>query len=345
MTEKIQMLVQRHMQKKFGDYATMTSSDLKAMSRITYGISAQCLSLDLIIGRPGLPAGRMVEICAPEGSAKSLHGYHLLAETQRLGGIGVLIETEQAVEEDRLSSLGVNTGDLLLSQPQHLEEAFSMIESHILLLRETAKFEGPITIVFDSIAGTPSASEVEKGYDEKGMAAGARVISQSLRKLTTLLARHKVVMVFMNQLRATMEMYGEKFVSYGGKALKYHSSLRLQFAIRNADNIRDPEKNLIGTRLRARTIKNKLALPFRDTAYTVYYASGIDQPSDLLQSGLKIGFLEGARGNYSYKGHKFPTDKWPEVIEEQFKGVHRLRDRMTTAALKNGILKPYNAEK
>lgn len=341
MSEKIQAFIQKTMQRRFGEAATMTADDLKAMSRITYGVSAQCLSLDLIIGRPGFPAGRLIEICAPEGSAKSMHGYHLLAETQRLGGIGVLIETEQAFEEERLSGLGIQTEDLLLSQPQHLEDAFSMIETHITLLRDVAKFQGPVTVVFDSIAGTPSSSEVEKGYDERGMAAGARVISQALRKLITLVARHKIVLVFLNQLRSTMNPYAEPFTSYGGAAIKYHASLRLQFQIRKSENIRDNDKVLIGTRLRARTIKNKLNLPFQDTAYTIYYRTGIDPYLDLLSAGVKIGFLEGQRGRFSFKGYKFTQDDWPKIVQDKLKGPHALRDRMTTFAIAKGALKPY----
>ena len=344
MSDKIQRLVQQQMLKKFGEKNVMTADDMKAMSRITYGISCQCLSLDLIIGRPGLPAGRLTELCAPEGSAKSTHAYHLLAETQRLGGIGVLLETEQAFESDRLSVFGIQTDDLLLGQPEHLEQAFDMMQSYIVMLREKGHFRGPLTIVLDSVAGCPTSSEVEKGFDEKGMGAAARVISQSLRKLTNTVARHKIVLVFLNQLKSTMTMYGEPFESYGGKAIKYHASLRFQLAMRKSDIIRDEEKEAVGTKVRARTIKNKIGMPFKDTAYTLYFKTGIDQYADLLSSSLKLGYIQGGKGKLSFKNHKFSLSEWEAVVQEKFKGVHSLRERLTRYAVSTGAMKAYNPE-
>jgi recombination protein RecA len=343
MSEKIERLVQRTMLKKFGERTVMTADDLKALSRITYGISISS-SLDLVIGRPGFPAGRLTEICAPEGSAKSTHAYHLLAETQRLGGVAVLLETEQAFEQERLQVFGIKTDDLLLGQPEHLEQAFEMMESYIVLLRQSGDFKGPITIVLDSVAGCPTSSEVEKGFDEKGMGAAARVISQSLRKLTNTVARHKVVLVFLNQLKSTMTMYGEPFESYGGKAIKYHASLRFQLAMRKSDLIRNDVKETIGTKVRARTIKNKLAMPFKDTAYTLYFQTGIDQYADLLAAAVKTGYVQGTHGKFRFNGHTFSAANWKDIVEEKFKGPHKLRERLTRFAVGKGLLKPYNPE-
>jgi recombination protein RecA len=344
VSEKLQKLVQQQMLKRFGERNIMSASDLKAMSRITYGISI-APSLDLLIGRPGFPAGRLTEICAPEGSAKSTHAYHILAETQRLGGIGVLLETEQAFEADRLSTFGIDTTKLMLGQPDHLEQAFDMMDMHITLLREKGEFQGPLTIVLDSVAGCPSASEVEKGYDEKGMGAAARVISQSLRKLTNTVARHKVVLVFLNQLKSTMNPYGDPFESYGGKAIKYHASLRLQLAMRKSEIIRDDNKDTIGTKVRVRAIKNKLAMPFREADYTLNFQTGIDLVSDSLQAAVTVGYIDGKQGRYTFKGNKFQTRQWPQILEEKFGGIHKFRERLNRFAIAQGFLKSYNPEK
>ena len=251
------------LQKKFGKGAVVVDKELQALAAMPYGVGAQSNMINLAIGRPGFPAGRLTEIVGQEASSKSTLGYHILAECQRVGGIGVLVETEETFETSRLKKLGIKVDDLIICQPKHMEEVFAVMEMNIMELRKS--HSGPIVIVWDSVASTPVLEETESEYDDNTMAVAARFLSKAMRKFIRVIAEQKIVVVFMNQLKATLDIYsGEKFVSYGGKAIKFHSSIRLWVKTRKADLEMNKEKGneLIGQMVQVQNIKNKMGLVF-----------------------------------------------------------------------------------
>ena len=340
MASPVEDKIRNSLAKKFGTDTVSTQQDLQHLAAIPYGIGAQCLSLDLAIGRPGLPAGRLTEIVGLDGRSKSTHGYHILAEVQRMGGIGVLIETEQAFETTRLQSLGVDPASLIICQPHHLEESFDLMEKSILTIREEHGFAGPVAVVFDSVAGTPSSAEAGGEYDGSYMAVAARVISLSLRKLIRLVAHHKIVLVFLNQLKSTMARFGEEFVSYGGRSIKYHASLRIHVNMAKKDVVLR-NKIPVGSWINARIIKNKLATPNAVARYYMAYDSGICPYEDSKKSGISIGYIEEGRGSYLVNGEKVLKKNWPDYVNQIAEDPHAYRDYLTREAISRRELKNY----
>ena len=333
--------------KKFGENSILLASDVRAYSRITYGVSSQSLLLDLVVGRPGFPAGRLTEIVGQTNVGKSALGYHVLAECQRMGGIGVLIETEQAYEDARLRRLGINTDDLWLLQPRNIEMALEMIETSMEEIRQVEKFTGPVVILLDSIAGTRSAVEEEGGFDERHMSAAARVITQGLRKLTIPLAQQKIVLIFLNQLRSTFAKYGEAYVSYGGSQIHKSSSVRIRLSSRQADLIKRGEQS-IATWTQAYTIKNKLAMPFQLTKYLFNFETGIDPYEDLWRAALKLRVLtlkaKAFQLTMNGKSTAIERSKFEEFVMNKFKSPVKMREALTKIAIEKKVLKPYGGE-
>lgn len=342
MSETLVKRLQGRLGKKFGVGSVLSAGDLDAISRISYGISC-CLSIDLAIGRTGLPSGRLTELVGLESAGKSAHAYTVLAECQRLGGQGVLLESEQGFEAQRLRQFGVNTDDLALCQPQNLEKAFEMIEENILEIRKEAKFTGPVAIVLDSVAGLPSEAEDEGKYDDQHMGLSARIVSQGLRKLMWTVAEHKVVLIFLNQLRKTMERYGNEYASYGGLAIGYRSTLRIRVMNKKSDVLMVGKKP-IGVWDRAHIFKNKIGVPFKEARYFFNYEKGIDIPEDLWQSALTIGLLKVAGGGFfklSDGKTRLKREDWEDFITTKFKSVVNARKFMTQQAVSKGLLKLY----
>lgn len=337
----VQDRIRKSLVRKFGSDTISTQEDLQHLSAIPYGLSAQCLTLDLAIGRPGMPAGRLTEIVGLDGRSKSTHAYHILAEVQRVGGIGVLIETEQAFETTRLQALGVDPSSLIICQPHHLEEAFEMMEKSIISIREEHGFSGPVAVVFDSVAGTPSSAETAGEYDGSYMAVAARVISLSLRKLIRLVAHHKIVLVFLNQLKATMARFGEEFVSYGGRAIKYHASLRIHVNMAKKDIVLK-NKEPVGAWITARIIKNKLAIPNGTAKYYMAYDSGICPYEDSKRSGMAIGYVEeSGRSGYTIDGERILKKDWTAYVDQAYNDPHVYRDHLTREAAKRREIQNY----
>ena len=348
MALSVQDKLRSKLVKKFGDGSVSVASDRKALAHIPYGISPKSLALDLLIGRPGFPAGRLTEICALEHRGKSTLGYQVLSQCQKQGGIGVLIETENAFEASRLETLGVSTDDLVLLQPTYIEEALDMILQTMISLRVDSKFEGPLAIILDTIARTPSSAEFEGNFDQQQMAHAARVISLGLRKLVRPLGMYKAVLIFMNQLTHTMQRYGDAYDSYGGQSIKSTASLRILIEFLKKDlEYAEGKKSgeLVGARIKAYTMKNKLSLPFQTTRYYLDFHKGIDQIDDLWTASLTIGVLKPSKGSFSFTIGKsqamISRDKWGDFILDKFRSTDKLRERLTTTALEKGLLKPY----
>jgi recombination protein RecA len=336
--------IQRKFVKKYGQRSISIASDQEALSRITYGLSSQSLSLDLALGRSGFPAGRLTEIVGLTHTGKSTLLYHVLAECQRLGGISVLVETENAFEASRLESVGVKSKDLILLQPEYIEQALEMILEVMEDIRKVQKFTGPIAIGLDTIAGTPCQVEVEGGYDEKFMAAAARSIALGLRKLIRPLAEYQTVLIFLNQLRSSMEQYGDKWVSYGGKAIGSSSSIRVRLNSMQKDLVRENGK-LLGTWTNAYTIKNKLATPFQLTKYFLNFEHGIDPIEDLWRVALHMKILKVSQKSFKLtigdKSAQVDRSKFEDFIITKFKSPQKLKERLTQIAVEQKLLKPY----
>lgn len=355
--QSVQDKIRAALTKKYPDGGVLTSADQAALAHIPYGISPRCLMLDLLIGRPGFPAGRMTEICGLEHRGKSTLGYHAIAQCQAQGGLGVLIETENAYESGRLEQLGVQTNDLLLLQPEHIEQAFEMMLQTIRAIRITQKFTGPVVMVLDTVARLPSASEFDGDYDDKQMANAARTWSHGLRKFIRPLGQHKIVLLFLNQLTNTMERYGDKYTSYGGQAIKSTASLRISIEYLKKDLVllEDEERETLrqggklkGARIRAYTMKNKLAIPFQEARYYLDFNTGIDQLEDLWLAAQRIQVLRPSKGSFALtlgtNSVQLTRRTWEDFIKSKFKTVEKFRERLVTEALTKKLLAPYGGK-
>ena len=244
---------------------------------VTDFISTGSTMLDIAISnRPngGVAVGKITELNGLEGSGKSLIGSHLLASTQRKDGIAVYIDTESAVSQEFLRAIGVNTKNMLYVHLETVEEIFDTIETIVTKIRESNK-DKLVTILVDSLAAASTKVEMDADFDKDGWAtAKAIIISKAMRKVTQMIARQKVALVFTNQLRQKLGvMFGDPWTTSGGKALPFHSSTRVRF--KNAGQIKDGSKNTIGIKIKGQVIKNRLGPPMRTAEFPLYFDTGI----------------------------------------------------------------------
>ena len=245
---------------------------------VTDFISTGSTILDLAIAnRPngGVAVGKITELNGLEGSGKSLIGSHLLASTQRKDGIAVYIDTESAVSPEFLEAIGVDTKKMLYVHLETVEEIFDTIETIVTKIRESNK-DKLVTILVDSLAAASTKVEMDADFDKDGWAtAKAIIISKAMRKVTQMIARQKVALVFTNQLRQKLGvMFGDPWTTSGGKALPFHSSTRVRF--KNAGQIKDGSKNTIGIKIKGQVIKNRLGPPMRTAEFPLFFDTGID---------------------------------------------------------------------
>ena len=245
---------------------------------VTGWISTGSTMLDLAIAnRPngGVAVGKITELNGLEGSGKSLIGSHLLASTQKQDGIAVYIDTESAVSQEYLRAIGVDTTKMLYVHLETCEEIFDTIETIVTKIRESDK-DKLVTILVDSLAAASTKQEMDTDFDKDGWAtAKAIIISKAMRKVTQMIARQKVALVFTNQLRQKLGvMFGDPWTTSGGKALPFHSSTRVRF--KNAGQIKDGNKTTIGIKIKGQVIKNRLGPPMRTVEFPLYFDTGID---------------------------------------------------------------------
>ena len=245
---------------------------------VTGWISTGSTMLDIAISnRPdgGVAVGKITELNGLEGSGKSLIGSHLLASTQRKDGIAVYIDTESAVSQEFLRAIGVDTKKMLYVHLETVEEIFDTIETIVTKIRESNK-DKLVTILVDSLAAASPKQEMDTDFDKDGWAtAKAIIISKAMRKITQMIARQKVALVFTNQLRQKLGvMFGDPWTTSGGKALPFHSSTRVRF--KNAGQIKDKKNNTIGIKIKGQVIKNRLGPPMRTAEFPLYFDKGID---------------------------------------------------------------------
>ncbi len=271
-------------------------------------ISTGSLGLDLALGIGGLPRGRVVEIFGPESSGKTTVTLHTVAEAQKSGGIAAFIDAEHALDLTYAKKLGVHVDDLLVSQPDTGEQA--------LEIAETLVRSGAIDIiVIDSVAALVPRAEIEGEMGDAHMGLLARLMSQALRKLTAAISKSQTTVVFINQLRMKLGVvFGNPETTTGGNALKFYSSVRLD--IRRIESIKDGQE-VMGSRVRVRVVKNKLAPPFKQAEFDIMFAEGISKPGELIDHGVDKRVVEKSGAWYSFDGERLGQGR--EAVREFLK--------------------------
>ncbi len=258
-------------------------------------IPTGALNLDAAIGVGGIPRGRVTEIYGPESSGKTTLCLHVVANAQRTGGVAAFIDAEHALDVDYARKLGVDVEGLLISQPDTGEQALEICE---ILVRSGAVD----VVVVDSVAALVPKAEIEGDMGDSHVGLQARLMSQALRKLTGAISRSRTSVVFINQLREKIGvMFGNPETTTGGKALKFYASLRLD--IRRIGAVKDKDE-VVGSHVRVKVVKNKVAAPFRQAEFDIMYAEGISHTSLLVDIGAESGIIEKSGAWYSYKDQK-----------------------------------------
>jgi len=258
-------------------------------------ISTGCLSLDVALGVGGVPKGRIIEIFGPESSGKTTLALHIVAEAQKAGGFAAFIDAEHAVDPDYSKKLGVNTEALLISQPDTGEQALEICET---LVRSGALD----VIVIDSVAALVPRAELEGDMGDAHMGLQARLMSQALRKLTGTVSRSNTTVIFINQIREKIGvMFGNPETTPGGRALKFYSSIRME--IRRITSLKDGGE-MVGSRVRVKVVKNKVAPPFKQSEFDIMYGQGISSEGDILDLAVTGDIVEKTGAWYSFEDLK-----------------------------------------
>jgi recombination protein RecA len=253
------------------------------------------ISIDAALGVGGFPRGRVIEVYGPESGGKTTLTLHVIAEAQRLGGQAAFIDAEHALDPVYARKLGVDVDNLLVSQPDNGEQALSIAEA---LIRTNAVD----IIVVDSVAALVPKAELEGDMGEPQMGLQARLMSQALRKLTAIVNKSKTCLIFINQIREKIGvMFGNPETTTGGRALKFYSSIRVD--IRRIQSIKEGDR-VVGSRTRAKVVKNKVAAPFREAEFDIIYGEGISREGDLIDLGVMKNILEKSGTWISYKGER-----------------------------------------
>ena len=254
-------------------------------------VSTGSMGLDFALGINGMPRGRIIEIYGPESSGKTTLALHVIAEAQKKGGICAFIDAEHALDPVYSKNIGVKIDDLLISQPDYGEQALDITESLI----RSGKID---VIVIDSVAALTPKDEIEGDMGAYHVGKQARLMSQSLRKMTAIVAKSKTVVIFINQIRMQIGvMFGNPETTPGGKALKFYSSVRLD--VRRIAQIKKGEE-IVGGRVRVKVVKNKVAAPFKNAEFDVLYNEGISPEGEMLALGEKFNVVKKSGSSYSY---------------------------------------------
>lgn len=274
---------------RFGEGAIMRLGEAKVMQ--VESITTGCLSLDLALGVGGVPRGRIIEIYGPESSGKTTLAQHIVAEVQKIGGVAAFVDAEHALDPEYAQKIGVDIEELFISQPDTGEQALEIVDT---LVRSSAVD----LIVIDSVAALTPKAEIEGDMGDHHVGLQARLMSQALRKLAAIVSKSHTTVIFINQIRMKIGvMFGNPETTSGGNALKFYSSVRIE--VRRAAQIKQGDK-IIGNRVKAKIVKNKVAPPFRNCEFDIMYNEGISIAGDLVDLGVAVGSLEKRGNSYTY---------------------------------------------
>jgi recombination protein RecA len=286
-------------EKQFGKGSVMRLGDAPAIWDVE-AVSTGSLGLDIALGIGGLPRGRVVEVFGPESSGKTTLTLQVVAEVQRAGGTAAFVDAEHALDPSYAEKLGVNIGDLLVSQPDTGEQALEITD---MLVRSGAVD----LVVIDSVAALTPKAEIEGEMGEMQVGLHARLMSQALRKLTGNIKRSNTMVIFINQIRMKIGvMFGSPETTTGGNALKFYASVRLD--IRRIGAIKNGEE-VVGNMTRVKVVKNKVSPPFREAEFEIMYGVGISREGEIIELGSQQGIIDKAGAWYSYKGERIGQGK------------------------------------
>ncbi|PIP27154.1 MAG: recombinase RecA [Candidatus Moranbacteria bacterium CG23_combo_of_CG06-09_8_20_14_all_39_10] len=274
---------------KFGEGIIMKLGDVKRVD--VEAIPTGAVSLDIALGIGGIPRGRVIEVYGPESSGKTTLTLHIIANAQKAGGVAAFIDAEHALDPEYAKKIGVNISDLLISQPDNGEQALDIVEALVS--------SGAISIiVVDSVAALVPRAEIEGDMGDQHMGRQARLMSQALRKLTSIVAKSNCTVIFINQIRMKIGIvFGNPETTTGGNALKFYSSVRIE--VRKAAQIKKGEE-IVGNRVKVKIVKNKVAPPFRTTEFDIMYNEGISASGDALDTAVKYEVITKKGNSYSF---------------------------------------------
>ncbi|AYQ31580.1 recombinase RecA [Runella sp. SP2] len=302
--------------KAYGKGTVMRLSDKKVMD--VEVISTGSVGLDLALGIGGLPRGRVVEIYGPESSGKTTLAMQTIAEAQKLGGLAAFIDAEHAFDRVYAQKLGIDTQNLLISQPDNGEQALEIAE-HLIS-------SGAIDIiVIDSVAALVPKAEIEGEMGDSKMGLQARLMSQALRKLTGVINRTNCCCIFINQLRDKIGvMFGSPETTTGGNALKYYSSIRLD--IRRIGQIKESADNITGNRTKVKVVKNKLAPPFKVVEFDIMYGEGVSKVGEIIDLAVELEIVKKSGSWFSYDGNRLSQGR--DAVKQLLKDNPELADEL-----------------
>ncbi|MEA2086941.1 MAG: recombinase RecA [Candidatus Caldatribacteriota bacterium] len=330
--EKALNVAMQNIEQRFGKGSIMKLGGRPKISG-SQTISTGSLSLDIALGIGGVPRGRVIEIFGPESSGKTTLALHIIAEAQKNNGIAAFIDAEHALDPIYAKNIGVNTDELIISQPDTGEQALEIAES---LVRSNAVD----VVVIDSVAALVPKAEIEGNMGDSYMGLQARLMSQALRKLTAIISKSRTTTVFVNQIREKIGIFfGNPETTPGGRALKFYSTIRMD--IRRKATIKKDENN-IGITAKVKVVKNKLAPPFKETMFDIIFGKGISKEGDIIDLGVNYNILKKSGVWISYNDIKFGQgrENCKTYLEEHPEIANEIENKiLATAGLNERISK------